>query len=71
MICSENALEVYVNDPILDWLRGSVAKDDWTAAEKEKLIKEPKRRIANAILKVEGVHPVSLLLDDLGKYSFK
>lgn len=71
-----NALEVYVNDPVVDWLKGPLDKDSMydcngeeSASSYEALrdsVKwEPRRRIANAVRKTKGVHPVDLLVEDL------
>mmetsp|Transcript_24271 Transcript_24271/g.35577 ORF Transcript_24271/g.35577 Transcript_24271/m.35577 type:complete len:261 (-) Transcript_24271:115-897(-) len=59
-----NALEVYVNDPVVDWLKGSVTKAEMETV-RDDVKWEPRRRIANAMRKLEGVHPVDLLIEDL------
>jgi DNA-dependent protein kinase catalytic subunit len=71
-----NALEVYINDPVLEWRASPFMK----AEEVVELVEasqlqssqlwEPKRRISNAVKKLEGVHPVKLLLDDLSTNKF-
>jgi DNA-dependent protein kinase catalytic subunit len=60
----KNALEIYVNDPVVDWLKAPLMKD-----ELRELINdvkwEPRRRINNAVKKTNGYHPVQLMLEDL------
>lgn len=78
-----NALEVYVNDPVVDWLKGPLDKDASSANPdsessdnsgtsgksyatlRDDVTWEPRRRIANAVRKMEGVHPVALMVEDL------
>ena len=65
-----NALEVYVNDPVVDWLKGPLDKESEEGASAYVLLREdvtwePRRRIANAVRKMEGVHPVELMVEDL------
>jgi DNA-dependent protein kinase catalytic subunit len=67
-----NALEIYINDPVIDWLRGITAKDkDELEAQKEaiessgKTTWEPTRRVRIAVRKLKGEDPISLLLEDL------
>lgn len=60
----KNALEVYVNDPVVDWLKVPLKKDE--LRELLNNVKwEPRRRVNNAVKKTEGHHPVQLLLEDL------
>lgn len=67
-----NALEVYVNDPVVDWLKGPLDKESGEgegagsyAALRDDVTWEPRRRIANAVRKTEGAHPVELMVQDL------
>ncbi len=60
----ENALEVYVNDPVVDWLKGTYDKEEMNEL-RDDLQWEPRRRIHNAMRKIKGYHPVHLLLDEL------
>jgi hypothetical protein len=80
-----NALEVYVNDPVVDWLKGPLDKDNMDnnaegqgessgcdseggvtfAALRDDVTWEPRRKIANAVRKMDGEHPVTLLVEDL------
>ena len=49
-----NALQVYVNDPLLDWIGNSDEKDE-----------EPKRKVESCIRKLKGVDPGLIILEDL------
>ena len=49
-----NALQVYVNDPLLDWIGNSDEKDD-----------EPKRKVESCVRKLKGVDPGLIILEDL------
>ena len=67
-----NALEIYINDPVVDWLRGITAKDkDELEAQREalesagKVTWEPTRRVRMAVRKLKGEDPILLLLEDL------
>jgi hypothetical protein len=62
----ENALEIYVNDPVIDWLKGTYDKDEMMMSElRDDLQWEPRRRIYNAMKKLNGYHPVHMFIDEL------
>jgi DNA-dependent protein kinase catalytic subunit len=58
-------LDVYLNDPVVDWLRGSGTSKDAINELRNELTWEPKRRIEVVIQKLKGVSPVTILLEDL------
>ena len=92
-----NALEIYVNDPVVDWLKyckaiiskraearagtsggssssggGSGMLASGATADRDAMMQgaheptwEPRRRINNALRKLNGAHPVVLLEDEL------
>lgn len=71
-----NALEIYINDPVVDWLKGLSSKNkDEIAVQREmiesstkkdgKRLWEPVRRIQIAIRKLRGEDPIQLMLEDL------
>jgi DNA-dependent protein kinase catalytic subunit len=60
----ENALEIYVNDPVVDWLKGTYDKEEMNEL-RDDLQWEPRRRIHNAMRKINGYHPVHLLVEEL------
>lgn len=57
----KTSLDVYIDDPIVDWLKGAHKKDNQT----DNVSWEPRRRVQNALSKLEGTSPVEILLDDL------
>jgi hypothetical protein len=61
----ENALEIYVNDPVVDWLKGTYDKEEMMNELRDDLQWEPRRRIHNAMKKINGYHPVHLLVEEL------
>lgn len=103
-----NALEVYVNDPVVDWMSPLMQKDDMleylnasatdgggsfgsasfgssssggssssaggsssrvaTASSSvlSTAMKETQRRVGSAVRKLNGAHPITLMLEDLG-----
>jgi len=56
-------LEVYVRDPVMDWIRESEKENAPALAENEKW--EPRRRIEIARRKLRGFHPAALMAEDL------
>ncbi|KAJ1412143.1 kinase-like domain-containing protein [Ochromonadaceae sp. CCMP2298] len=75
-----NALQVYLNDPVLDWVDrvtavvdnsgggGDVGAGSGSAgAGGGDITWEPRRRVAAAVGKLRGLGPALLLLDDLGQ----
>lgn len=50
-----NALQVYINDPLLDWVGELSEKDE-----------EPRRRVDSCLRKLRGVHPGTIMGEDLG-----
>jgi DNA-binding transcriptional regulator YhcF (GntR family) len=75
-----NALEIYLNDPIVEWMKhpqmqreemiqlniqASVSQGEGGGFHDGGAIWEPRRRVGNAIKKMNGFHPGALLLDDL------
>jgi hypothetical protein len=78
-----NAMEVYVYDPVVDWMKNPMMKreemmelmgtGDFASLDVNSLesnpggveVWEPRRRIANAVKKLNGIHPGAILLDDL------
>jgi DNA-dependent protein kinase catalytic subunit len=61
-----NALEVYLNDPVVDWIKDV----DISEVDKSDIKWEPRRRIVNAMKKLEGYNPASVLIDDLSTNGF-
>eukprot|EP01036_Dinobryon_divergens_P023472 gene23472-31822_t len=59
-----NTLEVYVNDPVVDWLKAPLAKEDLMQLS-DNVSWEPRRRVNMAIAKLMGVDPAQLLIEDL------
>ena len=75
-----NALEIYLNDPVADWINadkairnqrgiktaeGSVDDSSTLSSEREDINWLPRRRIEGTLRKLMGMDPASLLLDDL------
>jgi DNA-dependent protein kinase catalytic subunit len=50
-----NALQVYINDPLLDWV-GELSERD----------EEPRRRVESCLRKLKGADPGSIMGEDLG-----
>merc|ERR1711871_158134 len=71
-----SALEIYLNDPVADWLSvepGKGGKGDESGgsfSERESENWQPRRRIRGTIRKLDGVSPVSLMLNDLSENRF-
>ena len=65
-----NALEVYINDPVLDWLKKGKQNKNLILENRDNMSWEPRRRILNAILKLKGSHPIEILLSDLSENNF-
>jgi len=65
-----NELEVYINDPIVDWEKRSLShmSDEEVEALKTAETWEPRLRITSSIKKLKGVHPVSIIIDDLSRH---
>lgn len=80
----KTALEIYVNDPVIDWLKyckpsnkiqsqsnsnniNSINNNfnSILTSTKEGILWEPRRRIDNALKKLNGLHPVILMMDEL------
>lgn len=61
----KNDLEVYINDPLVDWIKGSGVQKEEIEALREKLTWEPRRRIDAVVKKIKGVNPITILLNDL------
>jgi DNA-dependent protein kinase catalytic subunit len=59
-----NALEVYVNDPVVDWLKAPIDKEDLIQLRGD-VEWEPRRRVKMAMDKLMGVDPAKLILEDL------
>ena len=62
-----NALNVYLQDPVLDWLQGPLNRDSELASLREDVTWEPRRRIDSSLRKLRGVHPATVLIDDLSQ----
>lgn len=70
-----NALEIYLNDPVADWINADKAiraqkgtnADDSSSISSDRVDINwlPRRRIDSTIRKLLGMDPISLLLDDL------
>jgi len=60
-------LEIYKNEPIVEWQRRSLSQMTDTEIKQLKSSEswEPNRRITTAIKKLKGTHPVSILIDEL------
>lgn len=56
-----NALAVYLNDPVVDWLKNMPKH----GVDKSEISWEPRRRIENSLKKLEGVNPAAIFCDDL------
>jgi len=65
----QNAMDMYVHDPVVDWLKHPAV--DHAELEKARAGGdfEPRRRVAAAVRKLRGTSPAALLLEDLGKNS--
>lgn len=57
-----NALEICVDDPVVDWLKDAARRGE---SDSSAASWEPARRIAMAIRKLNGASPVSLLVEEL------
>ena len=60
----KNALEIYVNDPVVDWLKGPLQREELKDLKTDASW-EPRRRIDNAMKKINGHHPVYVMVEDL------
>jgi DNA-dependent protein kinase catalytic subunit len=56
-------LEVYVRDPVMDWIRESEKENAPALAENKDW--EPRRRVESARRKLKGIHPAALMAEDL------
>lgn len=68
-----NELEIYINDPIVDWQKRSLSHMTDTEIEHLKSAEswEPRLRVASSIKKLKGTHPVSILIEDLSRHQVK
>lgn len=73
-----NALSIYINDPVVDWVKG-ISRNDLPKIEAEEVkyledaevsTWEPERRIQIALRKLRGEHPADLLIEDLKQNAF-
>lgn len=60
-----NDLEVYINDPLVDWMKGSGVQKDEIESLREVATWEPRRRVNAVLNKLNGASPVTTLLGDL------
>ena len=68
-----NELEVYINDPIVDWQKRSLSHmtDDEVASLVSTETWEPRLRINSTINKLKGVNPITIIMSDLARHQSK
>ena len=59
-------MDVFMNDPIVDWLTSASEKQPTDEAVADATW-EPARKIRNALHKLEGRNPMSIIIDDLSQ----
>mmetsp|Transcript_107741 Transcript_107741/g.313601 ORF Transcript_107741/g.313601 Transcript_107741/m.313601 type:complete len:357 (+) Transcript_107741:1539-2609(+) len=62
-------MDVFMNDPIVDWLTSASEKQPTDEAVADATW-EPARKIRNALHKLEGRNPMSIIIDDLSQNKY-
>ena len=58
-------MEVFLNEPILDWIGGVANKDEDADILRDDISWEPKRKVDIVRRKLKGVNPIYLMMEDV------